>query len=272
MAEANVVTTASNAVWYTDKCEIVTGSTPVTYQVYATALPNQSAQGNIYSDPAEVPADSSQQIYVGVGNYLTITGSNWTGVEIGGQTSAQAGVGGYGANNLTPAPVPIDITPVYNCWALDGRSQGLFLTVPGESYPCLANVTTNWGINYSNGVSTGRLVLFRDAPFGNSTVLNGGSTTILAFISGQNYSFSNLVSQNSVYTSWIQGIGGGDTNMQSNTNLGNIAGYSIYNAVSPYSSVGTVTSVAFDGGYYVYTAAGGGFSRVDTSFFRFKAP
>jgi hypothetical protein len=112
MSEANVVTTASNALWYTDRVEIVTGSTPVTYQVYATALIDQPAQGNIYSEPAEVPANSSQEIYVGVGNYLTITGDDWTGVEIGGQTSAQAGVGGYGVNNL-PLP-PVGNVPTVN--------------------------------------------------------------------------------------------------------------------------------------------------------------
>jgi hypothetical protein len=97
MAEANVVTTASNAVWYTDKCEITTGSTPVVYQVYATALINQPAAGNIYSEPASIEANTSQEIYVGVGNNLTITGANFTVQEIGTASSAQAGVIGQGS-------------------------------------------------------------------------------------------------------------------------------------------------------------------------------
>jgi hypothetical protein len=129
MAEANVVTTAANAMWYTDRVEIVTGSTPVTYQVYATALPGQTAEGNIYSEPAEVPANATQEIYVGVGNWLTITGANWTGQEIGGQTSAQAGVGGSGINNLPQPPAP-----------------------PAPNPPTLSSVSPNVGVSSGNTV------------------------------------------------------------------------------------------------------------------------
>jgi hypothetical protein len=96
MSQANVISTAANVLWYTDKIEIVTGSTPVTFQVYATALRDQSAVGNIYSSPRMVPANSRERYYIGAGNYLTVTGSNWSGTEQGSQTSAQAGVGGYG--------------------------------------------------------------------------------------------------------------------------------------------------------------------------------
>ena len=102
---ANVYTSLSNAIWYTDKCSISTGSTAVTYQVYATALGSSPAAGNIYSGPPEIGPDSTKQIYVGVGNYITITGSNYTAQELGTQTSAQAGTGAF-TENLTP------ITPV----------------------------------------------------------------------------------------------------------------------------------------------------------------
>lgn len=129
MAEANVVTSAGNTVWYTDKCKIVTGSTPVTYQVYATALPGQAAVGNIYSDPSSIDADSAEEIYVGVGNYLTITGSNFTAQEVGGQTSAQAGVGGSGINNLPTPPTP-----------------------PTPSAPTLTSVSPNTGPSLGNTV------------------------------------------------------------------------------------------------------------------------
>jgi hypothetical protein len=141
MAEANVVTTASNALWYTDKCEIVTGSTPVTYQVYATALIDQLAQGNIYSEPAEVPANSSEQIYVGVGNYLTITGSNWTGVEIGGQTSAQAGVGGYGIDSLPTPPTPAIPTVVSVTPARGPQTGRTTIAVTGTNFVSVTGVT-----------------------------------------------------------------------------------------------------------------------------------
>lgn len=92
MAQANVFTSVSNAIWYTDKCEIVTGNSTVTYQIYATALGNTSAVGNIYSAAPQVAANARQQIYVGAGNYLTIAGSGFTARELGTASSAQAGV------------------------------------------------------------------------------------------------------------------------------------------------------------------------------------
>lgn len=162
MSQANVLTSASNVIWYTDKCEIVTGNTAVTYNIYVmpagpatttvvtgsvtngsnvltttmasasliggnisgTGVANTTtvvsvnpendflilsanatassattqnysvvlhAQGNLYSAAPQVSADSRQQIYVGAGNYLTITGSNWTARELGTASSATAG-------------------------------------------------------------------------------------------------------------------------------------------------------------------------------------
>jgi hypothetical protein len=162
MSQANVLSSASNVIWYTDKCEIVTGNTAVTYNIYvvpagpatttvitgtatsgsnilvttqasanlvggnisgtgvagtttvvsvspetdslilsANATVSSSttqnysvvlrAQGNLYSAAPKVAADSRQQIYVGAGNYLTITGSNFTARELGTASSATAG-------------------------------------------------------------------------------------------------------------------------------------------------------------------------------------
>jgi hypothetical protein len=161
MSTANVYNgNLSNSVWYTDKAEIVTGSNPVTYNVYvlstvqpitiggnttngANVLTTTAARpdmanatitgtnipasttvanitpgisltlsanatgnvsngvftvtlpnpGNLYgnSNP-QVAANSRQQIYVGAGNYLTITGGNSTAREIGTASSAQASV------------------------------------------------------------------------------------------------------------------------------------------------------------------------------------
>jgi hypothetical protein len=97
MSQANVYTSVANAYWYTDKCSISTGNTAVTFNVYATALGTVAAVGNIYSNAVSVPASSTQEIYVGVGNHLTVTGSNFTAQEIGTSSSAQAGVIGQGS-------------------------------------------------------------------------------------------------------------------------------------------------------------------------------
>jgi hypothetical protein len=106
MSQANVYTSASNIAWYTDKCSISTGNTAVTFNVYRVALTYiaangvpqiaTSAQGNIYSNAVSVPANSRQQIYVGVGNHLTITGGDFTAQELGTASSATAGVIGVG--------------------------------------------------------------------------------------------------------------------------------------------------------------------------------
>jgi len=111
---ANVYTSLSNTIWYTDKCSISTGNTAVTYQVYATALGDATAEGNIYSGPPELGAYERKQIYVGVGNYITVTGSNYTAQEIGGQTSAQAGTGNFTENLTTPEQRLVEITASYN--------------------------------------------------------------------------------------------------------------------------------------------------------------
>jgi hypothetical protein len=93
MSQANVTAGAfGNATWYTDKAEIVTGGNPVSYNVYAVALPPQSAVGNIYSTNPQIASNSRQQIYVGAGNKLTIIGGNSTARELGTASSATAGV------------------------------------------------------------------------------------------------------------------------------------------------------------------------------------
>jgi hypothetical protein len=163
MSQANVVSSAANVIWYTDKAEIVTGNTSVTYNVYEVSLPptitfsgtstansnvisttaamalaansaitgtgiaanttiasqvirtsvtlsaNATANGtstftvtrapvgNLYSAAPQVSANSRQQIYVGAGNYLTITGTNFTARELGTASSAIYGVNGQGS-------------------------------------------------------------------------------------------------------------------------------------------------------------------------------
>jgi hypothetical protein len=107
MPQANVYTSASAQVWQTDKARISTGSNTVTFQVEAVQLTYQNPAtgnwanagtvvGNIYSNAVAVPANSRQDIYVGVGNKLTILGGNVTIQELGTRSSATAASNGVG--------------------------------------------------------------------------------------------------------------------------------------------------------------------------------
>lgn len=90
MAQANVYTAVSTQAWFTDKCRISTGNTAVTYQVnMITGTPNT---GNLFSNAASLPADTSSDIWVGVGNQLTITGANYTAQELGTASSGSQSV------------------------------------------------------------------------------------------------------------------------------------------------------------------------------------
>ena len=89
---ANVYTSLSNAVVYTDKLEITTGANAVTYQVFATALGTADAVGNLYSAPVAIPSNTVKEVYSGAGNRVTVTGAPFTAVELGTASSAQAGV------------------------------------------------------------------------------------------------------------------------------------------------------------------------------------
>lgn len=52
------------------------------------------SNGNMYSNAPQVSSNGRQQIFVGAGNYLTITGANFTARELGTASSATAGVNG----------------------------------------------------------------------------------------------------------------------------------------------------------------------------------
>lgn len=92
-SQANVYTAVANVVWATDKVEISTGNTAVTYQVWLAP----DFGNSIYSNAVSVPAYKTEYKYVGVGNYLNITGSNFTATESGTASSATAGVQGGGS-------------------------------------------------------------------------------------------------------------------------------------------------------------------------------
>lgn len=94
---ANVYTSLANATVYTDKLQISTGNTAVTLQVYAVALGTANAVGNLYSAAINIPANAVYETYAGAGNKVTVTGSNWTALELGTASSATAGVIGAGS-------------------------------------------------------------------------------------------------------------------------------------------------------------------------------
>jgi hypothetical protein len=88
MPQANVYTSATNQVIYTDKVRIASGTSPVTYQVNVIY---PSASGNLYSNPPSVPANTYLDVFVGVKNTLTVSGT-CTITELGTTTSGSYAV------------------------------------------------------------------------------------------------------------------------------------------------------------------------------------
>ena len=87
-----VINAAGNVLWTTDKAEINSESTNVTYQVFVTALGSAAPAGNLYANVVSVPNGTIREIYVGAGNYLIMAGTNFTVRALGTQSSAQHSV------------------------------------------------------------------------------------------------------------------------------------------------------------------------------------
>jgi len=87
-----VINAAGNVAWATDKAEINAVSNDVTYQVNITALGTANAVGNLYANVVSVPTGTTQEIYVGAGNYLIMAGTTFTVRALGTQSSAQYSV------------------------------------------------------------------------------------------------------------------------------------------------------------------------------------
>jgi len=87
-----VINTAGNVLWTTDKAEIDSNSADVTYQVFATGLGTAAPVGNLYANSVAVPNSTVRDIYVGAGNYLIVTGTTFTARALGTQSSAQHSV------------------------------------------------------------------------------------------------------------------------------------------------------------------------------------
>lgn len=90
--QANVYTSASNISMYTDKVRIATGTSAVTYNVKIQDLSAGTFDDSLFSNPATIPANNSVDVFVGVGNRLTVTGSGMTIQEVGTASSGTASV------------------------------------------------------------------------------------------------------------------------------------------------------------------------------------
>ena len=109
MAAVQVINTARNVAWTTDKVEFSTTLSNVTFQVSQTQTTWTNTNGitanttmptgNLYANVIQVPGNTVQQYYVGAGNYLNIlTGnSGFTATAIGSATSGTSGV--YGSTS-----------------------------------------------------------------------------------------------------------------------------------------------------------------------------
>ena len=89
----------ANTVWTTDKVRISTGTNSVTAQIRLSAAPTSNASVFLFNDgnvansvPVVVPPSSTMDLWVGVGNQLTIVGGNGTAMEIGTASSGNSGV------------------------------------------------------------------------------------------------------------------------------------------------------------------------------------
>ena len=108
MSQANVYTTVANAVWYTDKCEIVTGATAVTYNIYVMQAGNPTVGilGTVQSASNVMLTGGAAQSLVnatfvtgtGVANSVTVV-SAVNGVSL--LLSANASASSTGSYTLT---------------------------------------------------------------------------------------------------------------------------------------------------------------------------
>ena len=81
-----------NVVWTTDKVRISTGDNPVQIMIRTSGKPNSNDDRTFEPDLPIIPSNSSMDMYVGVGNKLTIIGGNSTAMAIGTASSGDAGV------------------------------------------------------------------------------------------------------------------------------------------------------------------------------------
>jgi hypothetical protein len=81
MSQANVLTSASNVIWYTDKCEIVTGANSVTYQVYA--MPAGPATTTVITGSVT----NGSNVLVTTQAFANLVGANISGTGVANTTT-----------------------------------------------------------------------------------------------------------------------------------------------------------------------------------------
>jgi len=99
MAITSYAGAITDTVWTTDKARVTTGVNSVTFQVALAGKPTSDSNDFLYNNgtatnsiPLVIPANSSLDLYVGVGNEVTIAGANGSCTELGTASSANSGV------------------------------------------------------------------------------------------------------------------------------------------------------------------------------------
>jgi hypothetical protein len=145
MSQANVYTSVANAVWYTDKCEIVTGNTAVTYNVYVVQAGNPTVGilGTVQSSSNVMLTSGASQSLVnatfvtgtGVANTVTVVSAT-NGVSL--LLSANATSSSTGSYTLTTG-APGNLYSAQPSVAASNRQQiyvgaGNKLTIDGSNF------------------------------------------------------------------------------------------------------------------------------------------
>jgi hypothetical protein len=217
----NVYTSSlTNQLWYTDKCRIDTTDTEVTYQVFATALGNATAGGNIYAANETLGANETKYVYVGAGNYLTITGSNFTVQEIGTASSAQYGTGNFTTNLVQPSgSALLNGTTQY----LTSPTNAAFIfagnfTVEGWYYP--TNVTGSHSLFCLGPDPANRYVFALNGTSVSSNLYGFGSTTYTSTVPINTWTHIAVVRIGTTVKVYINGTASVTTDTQAGT-IGN---------------------------------------------------
>ena len=99
MAITSYAGAISDTAWTTDKARVTTGVNSVTFQVKLAGKPTSDANDFLYNNgtvttsvPMVIPANSTLDLYVGVGNEVTVVGANGSCTELGTASSANSGV------------------------------------------------------------------------------------------------------------------------------------------------------------------------------------
>jgi hypothetical protein len=117
MSQANVIAGAtSNTTWYTDKAEIVTGSTPVTYNVYAVALPPLTYTTTVTTTTGSAVATTEGTINIPVGAGITGTGiaANSTVSAYNPGTSITLSANATANGTVTATVTPVAVGNLYS--------------------------------------------------------------------------------------------------------------------------------------------------------------